>query len=113
MGGCIASSLLRLLGLPAPLAGDSPSVGLGRQATHLRGLTGAEIDLSWSIRDLEEAEARGTVDPVRSPARSFGAEHLTRSCSPPRRWNAIGSRQLVTVTRAKNPLLGVAVLPVN
>lgn len=50
-----------LLGLPAPLAGDSPSVGLWRQATLLRGLTRAETDLSWNVWDQEEAETRGTV----------------------------------------------------
>lgn len=48
------------------------------------------------------AEARGAVDPVvPSPARRLNAEHLTRCRSPPRCWNAIGSRQLVTVTRAE------------
>lgn len=61
-----------LLGLPAPLAGDSPIVGLGRQATHPWGLTRAEIDLSWSVWDQEVVEARGRMsDPFASPARSL------------------------------------------
>lgn len=81
-----------------PIPGDSPALRSIRP-----GAFGAK---RW--------RKQGTLwVPVASPAGSLSAEHLTLCCSPPRSWNAIGSCQLVIVTRKKNLLLGVAVLPVN
>lgn len=86
---------------PLPQAGDSPSVSLGKQATQPRGLTalrsvcpGADGAKGWQ-------EQGALADPVASPARSPRAKHLTLQRCPPLCWNAIGSRQLVTVSRAK------------